>query len=284
MWCCPPLTSQVYVHCGAECPSDCRGSACGSGRQHGDDTTSSSRLQTECALSACRSAECARKTTQTLEMCAVRGIVSSHATLETSSKKHCHVCPTPRTSQRLASARQHTSHCFTTSAICCFAVFGDEGVVAPRFSSSCTQKTHHRCQNVCTLGATSAAQMSGEKAFGSHERNSRSKEKHQRIESVSARGSIYDTCACLPSQPSPYCCSTSWMGEASKTLQQWTSTDHPSRKSGKQTTARSRQRNETSNEKCHVHVGNLARPDCTRDSRTSTAHFPPCADHPHRKK
>ena len=28
------------AHCGAECPSDCRGSTCGCGRQHADDATS----------------------------------------------------------------------------------------------------------------------------------------------------------------------------------------------------------------------------------------------------
>ena len=33
------------VHCGAGCPSDCRGNACGCGGQCGDDTTSFSRLQ-----------------------------------------------------------------------------------------------------------------------------------------------------------------------------------------------------------------------------------------------
>ena len=30
-------------------------------------------------------------------------------------------------------------------------------------SSSCTQNTHHQCRNVCALGATCAAQMSGER-------------------------------------------------------------------------------------------------------------------------
>ena len=42
-----------------------------------------------------------------------------------------------------------------------FTVFRDEGVAAPHLSSSCTQKTHHQCQNVRPLGATPAAQVSG---------------------------------------------------------------------------------------------------------------------------
>ena len=43
----------------------------------------------------------------------------------------------------------------------------------------------------------------------------------QRTERVSACSYHYDTCTCLPSEPSPYCCSKSLVGESDKTLQQW---------------------------------------------------------------
>ena len=67
------------VHCGAECPSDCPGSACGCSRQYGDDKTSSSKLQSlsveenpaECAW-ACRRAECPRNHTNARNVCRAR--------------------------------------------------------------------------------------------------------------------------------------------------------------------------------------------------------------------
>ena len=52
-------------------------------------------------------------------------------------------------------------------------------------------------------------------------RKNRHNQNFQRIERVSACSNHCDTCSCLPSQLSPYCCSSSLMGESDKTLQQW---------------------------------------------------------------
>ena len=70
------------------------------------------------------------------------------------------------------------------------------------------QLQHHQCLTVSTLGATSAAQTSGEKASCSHETRIRLR-KLQRSENVSVYLNHHETCARLPSQPSPYCCSPS---------------------------------------------------------------------------
>ena len=61
----------------------------------------------------------------------------------------------------------------------------DEGVVSPRLSSSCTQKRTTSAKASCTLGASSTAQTSGEKASPSHEKFTQPR-KHQRIENFSA--------------------------------------------------------------------------------------------------
>ena len=81
VWYCRGLLRKC-LHCGAGCPSDCRGSTCGCGRQYRDDTTSFSKLMLECqrkscgvCMSACKRAECSRNDTHA-EICAVRGIVS----------------------------------------------------------------------------------------------------------------------------------------------------------------------------------------------------------------
>ena len=89
------------------------------------------------------------------------------------------------------------------------------------------QLQHCQCQTVCTLGPTSAAQTSGEKASPSHEKHTQLR-KLQQIENVSVCSYHYDTCACLPSQPSTYYRSPSLMGVAFKKAATRQKTDHES--------------------------------------------------------
>ena len=165
---------------------------------------------------------------------------------------------------------QHMVHIVGVPSVCFFVyiVYRDEGVVAPRLSSRRTQKTHHQCWNVCTLGATSSAQTSGEKPHLTQLR------KHQRIQNVS-------TCCIvtIPVLVSPHCCSHSLMGEASRDLATVGKTDHKPRKN--------HTRNLSQPSSCTpcLRVGKLARADCTRNAQKSTARSSPhCAYYSHRRK
>ena len=94
-------------------------------------------------------------------------------------------------------------------------MFGNEGVVAPRFSSQLRTETHHQCQNVCPLLVTSSAQVSGEKALLlCKQSDTRAAKNLQRIENAFQLDRIIAILVpCLPSHPSPYCCSPYLMGE-----------------------------------------------------------------------
>ena len=69
------------------------------------------------------------------------------------------------------------------------------------------------------LGATSAAQKSGEKSSPSHEKTF-NQETSTKL-NTSQLSHHYDTCTSLPSQPSPYLLQPTLDGKSDKTLQQW---------------------------------------------------------------
>ena len=83
--------------------------------------------------------------------------------------------------------------------------------MAPRSSTS--TKTHHQCWNVCPLGATSAAQMSGRKASSSQEKHALPETSKKLKTRSSLLVSLMTPPRCLPSQPSPNCCRASLMEE-----------------------------------------------------------------------
>ena len=104
----------------------------------------------------------------------------------------------------------HDYNVLFSQLMCCVVLLCFKTVALWRMSQ---QLQHHQCLTVSTLGATSAAQTSGEKASHSHETRIRLG-KLQRSEHVSVCLNHLETCARLPSQPSPYCCSPSLTGGA----------------------------------------------------------------------
>ena len=70
----------------------------------------------------------------------------------------------------------------TDDIVCVSTVFRDEGVVAPRLSSSCTQKRITSAGMSVLWCATSAAPMSAEKSSSSHENTHTQLKQLQRIE------------------------------------------------------------------------------------------------------
>ena len=84
---------------------------------------------------------------------------------------------------------------------------------------------HYQCLTVCTLGAPSASQTSGEKASPCHQKPHSTKKK-RRLEHVSVVRIFAIPGTCLPAHPSPYCCSPSLMGETTNCCSKhWATSD-----------------------------------------------------------
>ena len=92
----------------------------------------------------------------------------------------------------------------STGVVLIFTVFRDESVVASRLSSSCTQKTHHQCQNVYLIGCNSCSSSVRRKVFSLNKQRKKSlPKKKTRIEDAFQLVRItHDICTGLPSQPS----------------------------------------------------------------------------------
>ena len=98
-------------------------------------------------------------------------------------------------------------------------MFRDESVMAPRFSSSCTKKTHHQSRASVLSVQHLPRRRLGKRPPPNMELTQQ--RKHQRIGRLLSLVYLYDTCTRLPPHPTPYCCSPSKKGQAFKTLQQW---------------------------------------------------------------